>query len=173
MLIFALLLQTGSFICFHFSPHLRVIWPKVWFGSSWYKIKHWARKLVSPRARRVQIDTDPLLVKHICQMEDSPAARDRCWWSKLFTGDLRRLNRSHPLRYKGKCPKLADNSEMCLQKCVLSVCRDDLGFVNKNKIFVYIFALRKYVFELESDTNYITIIFSVDPRILSTFLLVF
>lgn len=42
--------------------------------------------------------------------------------------------------------------------------------MNKNKIFVYIFALIKYVFELESDTHYITIIFSVDPRSLSTFL---
>lgn len=70
-------------------------------------------KLLSPRARRVQIDTNPLLVKHICQMVDSPAVRDRCWCSKLFTGDLRRLNRAHPLRYKGKCPKVADNSEVC------------------------------------------------------------
>lgn len=71
-------------------------------------------KLACPRARRVQIDTALLLLKHICQMEASPAARDRCWWSKLFTGDLRRLNRAPPPppRDGGEGPKLAEKSEL-------------------------------------------------------------
>lgn len=51
-------------------------------------------QLAWPQGRRVQIDIDLLLLKHICQTEASPAARDRCWWSKLFSGDLRRLSKA-------------------------------------------------------------------------------
>lgn len=74
---------------------------------------HWAilgkDQLAWPRGRRVQIDTDPLLVKHICQTEASPAARDRCWWSKLFSGDLRRSSKDpKPLCAAGESLKLQD-----------------------------------------------------------------
>lgn len=40
-------------------------------------------QLAGPQGRRVQIDTDLLLLKHICQTE-APWQRDRCWWSKLL-----------------------------------------------------------------------------------------
>lgn len=32
----------------------------------------------------VQIDTDLLLLEHICQTQTSPGERDRCWWSSVF-----------------------------------------------------------------------------------------
>lgn len=41
-------------------------------------------QLAWPQGRRVQIDTGPLLLEHICLMETSPATRDRCWWSQLW-----------------------------------------------------------------------------------------
>lgn len=64
-------------------------------------------QLAWPQGRRVQIDTSPLLLRHICQTEASPAARDRCWWSKLFSGDLRRLCKAPNLFVRMEVSKAA------------------------------------------------------------------